>query len=208
MISSPVTASDLADLAALGTATVYEASGLDCALDPAIHAAWRGARLCGPAFTVACPAGDNLAVHRALESASPGEVLVVAAGGALFGYWGEVLTVAARARGVAGLVIDGGVRDAEALERLAFPVFARGVALARTAKREPGELGRTVVAGGVRVERGDVLLGDADGVIALPRASVATVLQAARARDVRERSYLERIERGELTLDLLGLRET
>lgn len=119
------TASELAELAALGTATVYEASGLDCALDPAIRPAWRGASVTGPAFTVACPAGDNLAVHRALESVSPGNVLVVAAGGALFGYWGEVLTVAARARGVVGLVIDGGVRDAAAVECLAFPVRAR-----------------------------------------------------------------------------------
>ncbi len=190
----------------LGVATVYEGSGVPCALDPAIKPVWAGAGLCGPAFTIRCHPGDNLAIHRALEQVPPGEVLVVQAGGHLAGYWGEILTVAAQVRGVAGLVIDGGLRDVDALQRLRFPAFARGAAVFRTVKFEPGDLAVPLVVAGVIVEPGDLVLGDADGVLSVPRARIPSVLEAARRRADRETHYLERIRNGELTLDVLGLR--
>jgi len=193
-------------LRALGVATVYEASGIPCALDPAIKPVWPGARLCGPAFTVRCHPGDNLPIHCALERVAPGDVLVIQAGGHLAGYWGEILTIAAQMRRVAGVVIDGGVRDTEALQGNGFPVFARGAAVFRTVKRDPGETGVPVVTGGVLVAPGDVVLGDADGVLALPADRLDAVLQAARERHSREQTYLERIRQGELTLDVLGFR--
>lgn len=197
----------LLELLSLGVATLYEASNLPCALDAAIKPVWPGARLAGPAFTVRCHPGDNLALHHALAQARPGDVLVVQAGGLVAGYWGEVMAVAAQARGIAGLVIDGGVRDVDELQRLGFPAFARGVAVFRTAKHEAGELGAPVVVGGVRVEPGDVVVGDSDGVLALAPSRLEATLAAGRARREKERGVLERLRRGELTIDIYGWRK-
>lgn len=194
------------ELLRLGSATVYEAAGAEGALDPAIAPVWPGARVCGPALPVQCSPGDNLAVHLALEAAEPGVVLVVDANAHLAGYCGEVLAVAAQARGVLGLVVDGGVRDSDALERLRFPVFARGRSIARTVKHEPGRVGQPVVAGGVLVRPGDVVVADADGVAVVRAERLREVLDASRARVAREEGVMERLRGGELTLDLLGLR--
>lgn len=194
------------ELKRLGVATVYEASGGVGALDTAIKPVWHGARACGPAYTVRCPPGDNLAIHRCLEFVSPGEVLVVQNGGLLGGYWGGILTEAALARGVDGLVIDGGCRDVADLERLQFPVFARGLGVFRTVKHEPGELNAPLVVGGVLVRPGDVMLGDGDGVMAIARERVDEALDAARKREEHERHIVDRIHKGELTIDIYGWR--
>jgi 4-hydroxy-4-methyl-2-oxoglutarate aldolase len=191
---------------ALGAATVHEVSSADDALDPAIHAVWDGAVVCGPAFTVRCVPGDNLPIHLAVAEAGPGDVLVVDGGGVVGGYWGQILTVAAQRRGIAGLVIDGGVRDSRDLRALAFPAFARGVGVQGTVKREPGALRAPVTVGGVRVEQGDLVLGDADGVVRVAAARIGEVLAAARERETKERSVIERLGRGELTVDIYGFR--
>ena len=196
----------IAALRDLGVATVYEAGGGTGALDPAIHAIWPGARLCGPAFTVRCHPGDNLPIHRALEFVSPGDVLVVQVGGLLGGYWGGILSLAAQVKGVVGLVIDGGVRDSEELQRVGFPAFARGTGVFRTVKHEPGELQTPLIVGGVRVEPGDIMIGDGDGVMAVQRPRLEEVLAASRKREAAERSYLERIRNGELTMDIYGFK--
>lgn len=167
---------------------------------------WDGAVVAGPAYTVRCVPGDNLPLHLALAEAAPGDVLVVDAGGAIGGYWGKILTVAAQQRGLAGLVIDGGVRDVRDLEALEFPVFARGIGVRGTVKRDPGELRRPVTVGGVWIEAGDLVLGDSDGVVGVPAAKVGDVLVAARERDEHERSVVERLRRGELTVDIYRLR--
>jgi 4-hydroxy-4-methyl-2-oxoglutarate aldolase len=194
------------ELLRLGSATVYEAAGAEGALDPAIAPVWPGARVCGPALPVQCSPGDNLAIHLALEAAEAGVVLVVDAHAHLAGYCGEVLAVAAQARGVLGLVVDGGVRDSDALERLRFPVFARGRSIARTVKHEPGRVGEPVVAGGALVRPGDVVVADADGVAVVRAERLREVLEASRARVAKEDAVMERLRGGELTLDLLGLR--
>jgi 4-hydroxy-4-methyl-2-oxoglutarate aldolase len=194
------------ELLRLGSATVYEAAGAEGALDPAIAPVWPGARVCGPALPVQSSPGDNLAIHLALEAAEAGVVLVVDAHAHLAGYCGEVLAVAAQARGVLGLVVDGGVRDSDALERLRFPVFARGRSIVRTVKHEPGRVGQPVVAGGALVRPGDVVVADADGVAVIRAERLQEVLDASRARIAREEVVMERLRAGELTLDLLGLR--
>jgi 4-hydroxy-4-methyl-2-oxoglutarate aldolase len=194
------------ELLRLGSATVYEASGAEGGLDPGIRAAWPGARVCGVALPVECSPGDNLAIHLAVEAAEPGAVLLVDARAHLAGYWGEVLTVAGQARGVTGLVIDGGVRDSEALERLGFPVFARGLSILRTVKHEPGRVGEPVVVGGVQIRAGDVVVADADGVVVVRAERLPEVMEASRARVAREDRVMQRLRAGELTLDLLGLR--
>ncbi len=133
---------DTADaLAGLGAATFGESGARR--LPPRVRAAWPGAALAAPAYPVGCTPGDNLAVHVAVTRAPAGSVLVVDVGDVHHrGYWGEVLTTAAQARGLAGLVIDGGVRDVGALERLGFPVFSDGIVLPGATKDCPGH-GRT-----------------------------------------------------------------
>jgi len=195
------------DALELGASTLYEAGGGTGALDPAIRPAWKGAALCGPAFTVRCAKGDNLAVHRALEQCRPGDVLVVDAGGDGSGYCGDVIANAAMARGVAGAVVDGGVRDIDAFERLGFPVFSRWVSMRRSQKREPGGIGEPVHVGGVDVRPGDIVVADSDGVFVTSAATFARTVEAGEARVKREEEMIRRIKGGELTLDLLGLRQ-
>lgn len=111
-------------------ATLYEAAGLRGMVDPCIRPAWPGARICGVAVTVECPPGDNLMLHHAVAAARPDEVIVATTGGYLLaGAWGEVLTVAAQAKGVTGLAIDGAARDIQAIAGHGFPIFSRGLAI-------------------------------------------------------------------------------
>jgi regulator of RNase E activity RraA len=151
-------------------------------VDSRIHAIWPGARVVGPAFTVWTRSGDNLFVNQALEHVRPGDVIVVNGQGdesrALIG---DLLAARARARQVAGFVIDGAVRDVEGLAELGLPVFARRVTPAGPYKFGPGALGRTIAVGGVAVAPGDLVLGDADGVVIVPRAEAQAVLSASEA---------------------------
>jgi len=121
------------------------------------------------------------------------------------GAWGEVLTVAAQARGIAGLVIDGAVRDIEAIAARSFPIFARGLAIGACRKEQFGELNEPVDLGGVTVRPGDVIAGTADGLVVLAEASVEAVLQAAIARRDREKEIFRQLAAGETTVKILGL---
>lgn len=188
----------------LGAATIGESGGRN--LHPRLHAIWPGARLAGPAFTVRCGAGDNLAVHLGVTLAPAGSILVVDAQAVpALGYWGEVLTTAAIARGLAGLVIDGGVRDVAALERRGFPVFATTVALSGALKAAGGSVELPVSAGGVEISPGDWIVGDRDGVTAVARAAWTRVLDAASVRAAREEELFRALSAGASTIDLLGL---
>lgn len=193
-----------AALLALGTATLGESGAR--AMAPGLRPVWPGARLAGPAVTVACAPSDNLAVHAALADAPSGSLLVVATSGdRARGYWGEVLTVAAQARGVAGLVIDGGVRDTEAIARRSFPVFTALVALPGAGKTGPGSTGGIVEVAGVSVTPGDWVVGDGDGLVVVPAARLDEVTAAGQDRAERERRFFERLEAGVTTVELLGL---
>lgn len=190
----------------LGASTLYEANGGVGSMDPAIRPVWPGAALCGPAYPLACTIGDNLAVHRAMERCKSGDVLVVNAGGDNSGYAGEVLANAARARGVRGIVIDGGVRDVDAFQRMGFPVFARWISMRRVSKRSPGTIGATTEVGGIEVSLGDVIVADTDGVLVCEASRFERTLRDGEARAERETGLIARIAKGELTIDLLGLR--
>lgn len=176
---SPDLDDDLAGaLSRLGTATLGE-SGARVA-HPRLRPIWAGATVCAPACPVRCTPGDNLALHVAVTRAPRGSALVADVGGlAERGYWGEVLTTAAEATGLAGLVIDGGVRDVAALEVHRFAVFATVVALAGATKDKAGAVGRPVTVGGVSVEEGDWVVGDVDGVVFVAAAEVGAVRDAA-----------------------------
>lgn len=145
-----------------------------------IRAVWPGARLAGPAFTVWTRSGDNLWIHTALDRAAPGDVIVVNGHGELDrALIGDLIGIRARSLGIAGFVIDGAVRDADALADLGLPVFARGTSPAGPYKHGPGRLGVPVAVGGVVVEPGDMIVGDADGVVVVRREDCATVLAEA-----------------------------
>lgn len=194
-------------LASFGAATLFEADRRVRAMAPEIAALYRPILLCGPAFTVSAVPGDNLAVHHALAEAPGGSVLVVSTGGELRkGFWGEVMTEAALARGIAGLVTDGAVRDIRAIRDLRFPVFSAGVAIPGTVKNMAGSRNTVMQIAGVLVEPGDIIVGDDDGVVVVPKDSVPEVRAAAEQRTHKEAGIIASLRQGELTVDLLKLR--
>jgi 4-hydroxy-4-methyl-2-oxoglutarate aldolase len=193
-----------AALARLGSATVGESGGL--AAHRRLRPAWPGAAVAAPAYPVGCTPGDNLAVHVAVTKAPRGSVLVVDVGQvADRGYWGEVLTTAAEAAGLAGLILDGGVRDVAALQAHGFPVFSAAIALTGATKDRPGTVGVPVRVGGVRVAAGDWVVADVDGVSFVPRQSVDDVLAAGHDREAKEAGFFASLRSGSTTVELLGL---
>jgi 4-hydroxy-4-methyl-2-oxoglutarate aldolase len=196
-----------AELAALGSATLGESGGRPMA--PRISAVWPGATVAAPAYPVRCAPADNLAIHTAVARAPAGSVLVVDVGDVFDrGYWGEVLTTGAEARGLAGLVIDGGVRDTAALAAHRFPVFSALVALRGATKERPGTNGSPVTVGGAEVATGDWVVGDGDGVVVVPGDRLHEVLTAGRARADKEERFFESLRAGTTTVELLGLDES
>lgn len=192
----------------LPAATVYEAAGQQGMLDPRIHAVYPDAKVCGRAVTVQCHVGDNLMIHKAVTVAGPGDVLVVSIrNDANSGAWGEILTTAAQARGIAGLIIDGAVRDAEATRRRDFPIFSRGLAVGATMKKNLGLINHPLGIGGVFVNPGDLIVGDIDGVVVVPRAEAEQILEASMKREEREAVLMDKLAQGVTTLELLGLNE-
>jgi len=176
--ADPAAVAALAELPATAVADAMHRLG---AMEGAVRPLWPGARLAGTALTVWVRTGDNLRLHRALDVAQPGDVLVVNGQGSLaHALFGELMGLRARARGIVGLVVDGAVRDLAQLERMAFPVFGRGACPNGPGKEGTGEVGYPVACGGVACCPGDVVLGDGDGVVVVPRASAADVLAAAR----------------------------
>jgi 4-hydroxy-4-methyl-2-oxoglutarate aldolase len=193
-----------AELLELGAATLGESGGRP--MRARIRAAWSGARLAAPAFPVRCTPGDNLAIHVAVAEAPTGSALVVDVGDQPeLGYWGEVLTTGAQARGLTGLVIDGGVRDVSALAAHHFPVFSTMIALRGATKDKPGTVGATATVGDVEVHLGDWVVGDADGITVVPAAKIEAVLTAGRARAEKEEHFFAELRSGATTMTLLDL---
>jgi 4-hydroxy-4-methyl-2-oxoglutarate aldolase len=196
-----ITARTLRDL---GAATLGESGGRP--MRARIRPAWHGATLAAPAFPVVCTPGDNLAIHVAVARAPEGHALVVTVGDTReLGYWGEVLTTGAEARGLAGLVIDGCVRDAAALAAHAFAVFSTGLALPGATKQAPGSIGAPAVVGDVEVSLGDWVVGDVDGVTVVPGDALEDVVMAGQGRAEKEDGFFEALRGGATTLELLDL---
>ncbi len=196
------------DTDALGTAVLCDSAGNARALPSTIHSLAGGGRIRGPAFPVACAPGDNLWLHRAVYSAAPGDILVASTGGFHeAGYWGDVLTHAAQVKKLGGLVIDGCVRDGAEILRLGFPVFATGLCMRGTSKtaETSGSIGEPVRIGACTISKGDLVVGDTDGVVVLPGGEVETILATADQRQQREAEILRRLSQGERTVDLFGI---
>ncbi len=194
----------VSDALALGAATLGESGARR--MHPRVKPAWSGARVAGPAYPVRCSPGDNLAIHVAVTRAPAGSILVADMGGERdYGYWGEVLTTGAEARGIAGLVIDACVRDCDALRDHGFPVFSTGLALTGASKTQPGSVDRAVTVGDVAVEPGDWIVADVDGVVVLPGAELDAVLAAGAARAAKEAALFDVLRAGGSTVEEFGL---
>jgi len=197
----------IAALREAGVATAHEAAGRTGLLGPAVRARQSGAAIAGSAITVSCHPGDNLMIHAAVEVCSPGDVLVVTTTSpSTDGMFGDLLATSLMARGVAGLVIDAGIRDLATLREMGFPVWSRAVHAQGTVKASPGSVNVPVVAAGQIVRPGDIVVADDDGVLALPVAVGATVADAAAKRLDSESAKRAKLAAGTLGVDLYNLR--
>jgi 4-hydroxy-4-methyl-2-oxoglutarate aldolase len=205
MATMTLSAEQIQRASAYGTATLHEAAGRIGALPSIIRPIVPTFRLCGPAFTVHGRGYDNLWIHRAVYAANRGDILVVATGLALeAGYWGEILNEAAIARHLGGVVLEGGARDSSVLALQSFPVFSVGLCIAGTGKDfgATGWLNAPIQLGQVVIQPGDLVAGDNDGVVVIPKEQVDETLRLSAHREADETRKIERIKAGERTVDL------
>ena len=186
-----------------GAATVYEAAGRIGSADPAIKPLDTGVRLLGAALTVRCHPKDNLMLHKALQIAQPGDIIVAATDGyPNAGYFGDLMATSAMARQVGGLAIDGCVRDSAEIIEMGFPIFCRGTCMRGTVKKTLGSVNHPVLFGDVVVNPGDLVLGDDDGMVIIPQSKMQAVLEATRQRIEKEKGKAAALKQGVSSVEL------
>ncbi len=194
-------------LGELGVATVHEAQGRTGLMKPYMRPIYPSAKAAGPAVTVLCQSGDNLMIHAAVEVCQPGDVLVVTTSSdSTDGMFGDLLATSLAAHGVLGLIIDAGVRDVSELTAMDFPVWSRAISAQGTVKATAGSVNIPIVCAGASIQPGDVVVGDMDGVVVVPREHAAEVAKASQARVAKEEKNRHSLRQGELGLDMYGLR--
>lgn len=201
------TATDITDLRDLGVATVYEASGREGLIAADLIQLIPGSRVAGPARIALCGQDDNRAVHEVMDHLQSGEVLVLAMPEPTpIALIGELLATQAAKRGAVALLVDAAARDVEELQQLGLPVWCRWVRVAGATKEHRGRIDVPVHVGGAQIEPGDIVVLDRDGGVVVARSEVPRVVAASRARSEREAGMRERLQAGELSYDIHGMR--
>jgi 4-hydroxy-4-methyl-2-oxoglutarate aldolase len=199
----------ISSLERLGVSTVHEAQVRTGLLAPYMRPVWRGARIAGSAVTALCHPGDNWMIHVACEVLKPGDILVVACSSEnTDGAFGELLATSLKARGAKGVVLDMGSRDAAEISAMKFPLWSRAISAKGTVKASLGSVNVPVVCAGIHIKPGDVVVADDDGVVIVPRLDAAKVAAAGQEREKKEAGSRARLQKGELGLDLYGMRKS
>jgi 4-hydroxy-4-methyl-2-oxoglutarate aldolase len=190
------------------SATLHEAMGKRGAFPHNIRPLWPEMKLCGSALTVKSRPADNLMLHKAVSIAMPGDVLIVECDGFIeAGHWGEIITVAAMHKGMAGIVTNGAVRDTLQIRELGFPVFSAGISIKGTTKAVPGKINNPVSFGGVIVNPGDIIIADNDGIVAVPLSEAEILIKTAEAKEKSEAEAIKKIKSGISSMEALGFNE-
>jgi 4-hydroxy-4-methyl-2-oxoglutarate aldolase len=191
------------ELSKFSAATLHEALGKQGNLPSAIKPIAAAMKVCGPAYTVKTMPRDNVLLHRAYAYAKPGDVIVADCGGFYeAGYWGDLMSLGAKTKGINGLVIDGCVRDADDIEAMGFNVFSRGLCIRGTSNFGEGSLNETIVIGGIVINPGDFIIGDRDGVVVVPASRAAEAIEKATAREAKEENVRKQLREGKTSLEI------
>ena len=192
-------------LSKFSTATIHEALGKYGNLPSAIKPINATMKICGPAYTVKTMPRDNVLLHRAYAYAKPGDVIVADCSGFYeAGYWGDLMSLGAKTKGIAGLVIDGCVRDADDIEAMNFPVFSRGLCIRGTSNFGEGTLNEPIVMGDFVVNPGDIIVGDRDGVVVVPQNRIEEAIEKSIAREAKEENVRVQLRAGKTSLEIYG----
>ena len=192
-------------LSQFSAATVHEALGKYGNLPSAIKPISSTMKVCGSAYTVKTMPGDNMLLHRAYAYAKPGDVIIANCSGFYeAGYWGDLMSLGAKTKGINGLVIDGCVRDADEIEAMGFPVFSRGLCILGTSNHGDGFLNEPIVIGDVLINQGDIIIGDRDGVVVVPQNRITEAIEKSTAREAIEENVRRQLREGKTSLQIYG----
>lgn len=195
----------ITEISQFSSATLHEALGKTGNLPYGIKPISPKMKVCGPAFTVMTMPCDNMLLHRAYAYAKAGDVLVVNCSNFYeAGYWGDLMSLGAMTKGIAGLVIDGCVRDADDIEAMGFPVFSRGLCIKGTGNQGEGSLNEPIIMGEYMVNPGDIIVGDRDGVVVIPQNRVEEAIEKAYARELKEENVRKELRKGLNSLQIYG----
>ena len=195
----------IAQLSRFSAATVHEALGKYGNLPSGIKPISSTMKVCGPAYTVKTMPRDNVLLHRAYAYAKPGDVIIANCSGFYeAGYWGDLMSLGAKTKGINGLVIDGCVRDADDIEAMGFSVFSRGLCILGTSNHGDGFLNKPIVIGDVLINPGDIIIGDRDGVVVVPQNRIAEAIEKAIAREAKEENVRKQLREGKTSLQIYG----